>query len=57
MGGLSDDWKHAKHAEPPLRRFEHACEVAPTGVLLASDPGGNLYLGQALGSNSRDVMP
>ena len=25
--------------------------------LLASDPGGNLYVGQVLGPNSGDVMP
>jgi 3-oxoacyl-[acyl-carrier protein] reductase len=25
-------------------------------VLLASDPGGNLYTGQTLGPNSGDVM-
>jgi hypothetical protein len=55
--GLSDHWKQAKHAEPPLRRFEHASEVAPTAVLLASDPGGNLYVGQVLGPSSGDVMP
>jgi 3-oxoacyl-[acyl-carrier protein] reductase len=30
---------------------------APTVVLLASDPGGNLYVGQTLGPNSGDVMP
>jgi hypothetical protein len=26
-------------------------------VLLASDPGGNLFVGQTLGPNSGDVMP
>ncbi len=31
--------------------------VAPTAVLLASDPDGNLYTGQTLGPNSGDVMP
>jgi len=40
-----------------LRRFEHASEVAPTAVLLASDPGGNLYVGQVLVPSSGDVMP
>jgi 3-oxoacyl-[acyl-carrier protein] reductase len=28
----------------------------PPAVLLASDPGGNLYVGQTLGPNSGDVM-
>ena len=32
-------------------------EVAPIALLLASDPGGNLFLGQTLGPNSGDVMP
>jgi 3-oxoacyl-[acyl-carrier protein] reductase len=31
-------------------------EVAPTGVLLVSAPGGNLGTGQTLGRNSGDVM-
>ena len=31
-------------------------EVAPTAVLLASDPDGNLFLGQTLGPNCGDVM-
>ena len=36
---------------------ETRVELAPTAVLLASDPGGNLYVGQTLGPNSGDVMP
>jgi len=40
-----------------LRRFGLATEVAPTAVLLASDPGGNLFVGQTLGPNAGDVMP
>ena len=31
-------------------------EVAPDTVLLASEPGGNLFVGQTLGPNSGDVM-
>ena len=54
--GISEDWKSAKRAELPLRRFGIAAEVAPTAVLLASEPGGNLYVGQTLGPNSGDVM-
>jgi len=37
--------------------FGRADEVAPTAVLLVSDPGGNLFVGQTLGPNSGDVMP
>jgi 3-oxoacyl-[acyl-carrier protein] reductase len=54
--GISEKWKIAKRAELPLRRFGVAAEVAPTALLLASEPGGNLYVGQTLGPNSGDVM-
>ena len=54
--GISEDWKIAKRAELPLGRFGVAAEVAPTALLLASEPGGNLYVGQTLGPNSGDVM-
>lgn len=54
---ISEDWKAAKRAELPLGRFGTPGEVAPTALLLASDPGGNLYVGQTLGPNSGDVMP
>lgn len=57
LAGIDDDWKRAKRAELPLGRFGTADEVAPTAVLLASDPGGNLFVGQVLGPNSGDVMP
>jgi 3-oxoacyl-[acyl-carrier protein] reductase len=43
-------------ARLPLERFGRPDEVAPTAVLLASDPGGNLYTGQTLGPNCGDVM-
>jgi 3-oxoacyl-[acyl-carrier protein] reductase len=56
VDGISADWKRAKEASLPLGRFGRADEVAPTAVLLASDPGGNLYAGQTLGPNSGDVM-
>ena len=55
--GITEDWKRAKQAELPLGRFGVPAEVAPTAVLLAADPGGNLYVGQTLGPNSGDVMP
>lgn len=57
VDGISEDWKAAKRAELPLRRFGTPAEVAPAAVLLASDPGGNLFVGQTLGPNSGDVMP
>lgn len=57
VGGISEEWKAAKRAGLPLLRFGLAAEVAPTALLLASDPGGNLYVGQTLGPNSGDVMP
>lgn len=57
VAGITEDWKTAKRAELPLGRFGRVEEVAPTAVLLASDPGGNLYVGQTLGPNSGDVMP
>jgi 3-oxoacyl-[acyl-carrier protein] reductase len=57
VAGISEDWKSAKRAELPLGRFGVPEEVAPTAVLLASRPGGNLYVGQTLGPNSGDVMP
>ena len=45
------------YAAGALGRFGLADEVAPTAVLLASEPGGNLFVGQTLGRNSGDVMP
>jgi 3-oxoacyl-[acyl-carrier protein] reductase len=57
VAGISEEWKAAKQAELPLGRFGLPAEIAPTAVLLASDPGGNLYVGQTLGPNSGDVMP
>jgi len=57
VDGISEDWKRAKRHELPLGRFGTVDEVAPTAVLLASNPGGNIYVGQTLGPNSGDVMP
>jgi 3-oxoacyl-[acyl-carrier protein] reductase len=57
IAGISENWRERKKAELPLGRFGIPEEVAPTVVLLASDPGGNLYVGQTLGPNSGDVMP
>jgi 3-oxoacyl-[acyl-carrier protein] reductase len=55
--GLSPEWKQNKAAELPLGRFGRPEEVAPTALLLASSPDGDLYVGQTLGPNSGDVMP
>jgi 3-oxoacyl-[acyl-carrier protein] reductase len=57
LAGITEEWKAAKQQELPLGRFGVPKEIAPTAVLLASDPGGNLYVGQTLGPNSGDVMP
>ena len=53
----SEEWKKNKLAELPIPRFGWVTEVAPTAVLLASDPDGTIYTGQTLGLNSGDVMP
>lgn len=57
VAGIDEEWKKAKRKELPLGRFGVPEEIAPTAVLLASDPGGNLYVGANLGPNSGDVMP
>ena len=57
VDGISESWKAKKRQELPLGRFGVPAEVAPTALLLASDPGGNLFVGQTLGPNSGDVMP
>ena len=57
VDSISASWKEMKSKELPLRRFGRPEEVAPTALLLASDPGGNLFVGQTLGPNSGDVMP
>lgn len=57
VSGIDEEWKRSKRAELPLGRFGTPEEIAPTAVLLASDPGGNLFVGQVLGPNSGDVMP
>lgn len=51
----TDQWRAAKLAELPLRRFGEVDEITPTAVLLAS-AGGSFYVGQTLGPNGGDVM-
>jgi 3-oxoacyl-[acyl-carrier protein] reductase len=55
-GTLSEEWTRSLFAGLPLKRSGEPHEVAPTAVLLASIPGGNIYTGQTLGPNSGDVM-
>lgn len=57
LASMDKDWRASKLAELPIRRFGTPAEVAPSAVLLASDPAGNLFVGQVLGPNSGDVMP
>lgn len=57
MDEVSDEWRRRKVQELPLGRFGTPEEVAPTVLLLAGSPGGDLYVGQTLGPNSGDVMP
>lgn len=57
VAAISESRKTAKRAELPLGRFGVPAEVAPTAVLLASEPAGNIYVGQTLGPNCGDVMP
>ncbi len=57
VAGVTEAWKKAKMRQLPLGRFGVVGEVAPSALLLASDPGGNLFVGQTLGPNSGDVMP
>lgn len=57
VDGISAEWKRDKQAELPLGRFGVPAEIAPSAVLLAGNPSGNLYVGQVLGPNSGDVMP
>ena len=52
---LSPEWRRAKLAELPLRRFGTPEDVAETVAFLAS-PAAALYAGQTLGPNSGDVM-
>lgn len=54
---MTQQWRTDKAAELPIGRFGVPAEVAPTALLLASSPAGDLYTGQTLGPNSGDVMP
>ena len=56
FNGTSEKWREDKLASLPLGRFGEAEEVAPSALLLAAEPDGNLFTGQTLGPNSGDVM-
>ena len=51
----TEEWRSAKLAELPMRRFGRVDEVTPTAVMLAS-ADGSYYTGQTLGPNGGDVM-
>ncbi|MBN7809209.1 MULTISPECIES: SDR family NAD(P)-dependent oxidoreductase [Agrobacterium] len=51
----SEEWKAAKMAELPIRRFGRIDEITPTAILLASDEG-TYYVGATLNPNGGDVM-
>jgi 3-oxoacyl-[acyl-carrier protein] reductase len=55
LDGETEEWRSAKLAELPMRRFGTVAEVTPTAVLLAS-ADGDYYAGQTLGPNGGDVM-
>ncbi|WMS41346.1 SDR family NAD(P)-dependent oxidoreductase [Acuticoccus sp. MNP-M23] len=52
---ISQEWRDAKAAELPLKRFGEPEDVAATVAFLASDDA-RIYVGQTLGPNSGDVM-
>lgn len=56
VADIDPEWKRNKQKELAIPRFGRVEEVAPTAVLLAADPDGNIYTGQTLGPNSGDVM-
>ncbi|WP_346707705.1 SDR family NAD(P)-dependent oxidoreductase [Massilistercora timonensis] len=54
--GTTPEWQEDKLRSLPLGRFGLDHEVAPSALLLASEPDGNIYTGQTLGPNCGDVM-
>lgn len=57
VANLATKWQTEHLPDLPLGRDGQAHEVAPSALLLAASPDGNLYVGQTLGPNSGDVMP
>ena len=56
LNGLTPEWASKKLSELHNGRFGEAYEIAPSAVMLASEPDGNLYIGQILGPNCGDVI-
>lgn len=56
LDGLTEEWTDAKKAGLPIGKFGTPEEIAPSVVMLASEPDGNLYCGQILGPNCGDVI-
>ena len=56
LAGLSDEWVRIKSESLPIGRVGTPEEIAPSCVMLASEPDGNLYCGQILGPNCGDVI-
>lgn len=52
---LTDEWKDAKSAELPMRRWGRVEDVTPTAVFLASDASA-YYTGQTLSPDGGDAM-
>ena len=56
LANTKADWVQRKKEELVIPRIGEVEEVAPTAVMLAAIPDGNLYTGQSLGPNCGDVM-
>ena len=56
LAGTKPSWVEKKKGELVIPRFGVVEEVAPSAVLLAAVPDGNIYTGQTLGPNCGDVM-
>ena len=56
MGEVSAEWREQKLAELVIPHFGTPEQIAPSVLMLASSPGGDLYTGQTLGPNAGDVM-
>jgi 3-oxoacyl-[acyl-carrier protein] reductase len=55
LASETEEWRSAKLAQLPIRRFGTVAEIVPTALLLASADGA-YYVGQTLGPNGGDVM-
>jgi 3-oxoacyl-[acyl-carrier protein] reductase len=55
VDGLTEEWKEAKSAELPMRRWGRVEDVVPTAIFLASDKS-QYYTGQTLSPDGGDAM-